>query len=251
LPSLTPIGTPFIELPAVDSTNNYAMGLVREGMAQHGTAVFAHNQWKGKGQRDKSWLSGANQNIAISMIVEPAQLDPSQVFLLSMAAALGAMDFFNRYIADDVKIKWPNDIYWRDRKAAGILIENVWQQNTWKYAVIGIGINVNQTDFENLGKKAVSLKQLTGKHFIPKELAAEVCTYVNQRYHQLLTGSEQVVEDYHAALYLRNATVKFKKANRAFEAVVRGVTHRGELVVEHAIEEKFNVGEVEWLVDEF
>ena len=120
--SLNPIGLPFIELPAVDSTNNYAMGLVREGMAQHGTAVFAHEQTRGKGQRNKQWLSGNRDNIALSLILNPGRILNTEVFILSMAAANAAFQLINRYIPEELSIKWPNDIYWRDRKAAGILI---------------------------------------------------------------------------------------------------------------------------------
>ena len=156
--ALNPIGQPFIELPTVESTNNYAMGLVRAAMAQHGTAVFSHEQTKGKGQRNKNWLSSKNQNIAISVIVKPGKLSSSELFVLSMMTAVGVHEFLCRYAGDEVKIKWPNDIYWRDRKAAGILIENIWQAGHWEFAVIGIGINVNQSDFGKLGKKAVSLK---------------------------------------------------------------------------------------------
>ena len=119
------IGSPFIELPTVDSTNNYAMGLVHAGMAQHGTAVFTHDQTKGRGQRSKNWNSEAKSNIAISVIIEPKELSPSQAFMLSKAIAVGTLYFFDSYAQTDVKIKWPNDIYWRDRKAGGILIENV------------------------------------------------------------------------------------------------------------------------------
>jgi BirA family biotin operon repressor/biotin-[acetyl-CoA-carboxylase] ligase len=124
LPSLNPIGTPFVELLSVESTNNYAMGLVRAGMASHGTAVFAHDQTKGKGQRNKQWDSEGSKNIAISLVIEPGFMNGRPMFLLSMMTAVGVVNFFNNYIADELKIKWPNDIYWRDRKAAGILIEN-------------------------------------------------------------------------------------------------------------------------------
>ncbi|MGZ8523450.1 MAG: biotin--[acetyl-CoA-carboxylase] ligase, partial [Chitinophagaceae bacterium] len=112
--SLNPIGTPFIELPVVDSTNNYAMGLVREAMAQHGLAVFAHEQTRGKGQRNRHWISSRGENIAISMVVQPNATLVNDLFLLSMMAATACKQFFNRYIADEICIKWPNDLYWRD-----------------------------------------------------------------------------------------------------------------------------------------
>jgi len=242
-----PIGSPFIELLSVESTNNYAMGLTRAGMAQSGTVVFTHEQTKGKGQRNRQWASQKDMNIAMSIVIEAKNL-PSEIFLLSMMAAVSVQKFFSNYVADDVKIKWPNDIYWRDRKAAGILIENVWQGNEWKFAIIGIGININQTDFGELNSKAVSLKQITGKHFDLVILAKELCNELNKKYQVLLNDSSQIVDEYKLHLYKLNEIVKLKKQNRVFEAVIKDVNTNGQLIVQHGTEERFVVGEVEWVI---
>ena len=159
----------------MDSTNNYATGLVHAAMAQHGMAVFAHEQTRGRGQRQKQWISEAKANIAISIVIEPKELGTSQIFLLSKTVALGVLELFKNYAAEGWSVKWPNDIYWRDRKAGGILIENMIQGTDWRYAIAGIGLNINQTDFGGLGNKAVSLKQITGKTFEPTVLAKELC----------------------------------------------------------------------------
>lgn len=246
--SLNTIGYPFIELHSVDSTNNYAMGMVHAGMAQHGTIVFAHEQTNGRGQRNKNWHSKKNNNIALSIILEPKDLTISQLFLLSMAVAIGTKNLFNSYADGDTKIKWPNDIYWRDRKAAGILIENVLQGNQWKYAIAGIGLNVNQTDFEELQMKAVSLKQITGEDHDPVRLAKELCVDLDEQFNKLNFHRDEISEEYKTSLYKLNETVRFKKENRIFNAVVKNVTVTGQLVVQHAVEEIFEVGEVEWLI---
>lgn len=248
MPSLNPIGSPFTELPAIDSTNNYAMGLVREGMAQHGAAVFAHEQSRGKGQRNKQWFSAKGENIAMTVVIEPLELIPAQPFLFSMMAANAVSKFLTSYVANEVKIKWPNDIYWRDRKAAGILIENVWQGNEWKFAVVGIGININQTEFGELGERAVSLKQITGKDFVPVHLAKELCSLLEECYRQLIDEPQLLIYNYKMHLYKLNETVKLKKGNRIFNAVVKDVTTNGQFVVEHAMEERFDVGEIEWII---
>jgi len=246
LPSSNPIGTPFVELPTVDSTNNYAMGKVRAGMAQHGMSVFAREQTRGKGQRDKIWISDPGQNIALSLVLEPQHHFPS-LFLLSMAMAVGTMRFYRKYAPDDVFIKWPNDLFWRDRKAGGILIENVWQGGVWKFAVVGIGINVNQTRFE-LVKEAVSIKQITGKTYDPAVLAKELCSCLDQSYHESIENPDEVMKAYRMNLYQLNGKVKLKKGNRIFEARIIDVTNNGQLVVHHGIDETFEVGEVEWLI---
>ncbi len=246
--SLNPIGTPFIELPSVDSTNNYAMGLVREAMAQHGMAVFAHEQTRGKGQRQREWLSAGGENIAISIVVKPPPTLVHDLFLLSMMAATACKHFFNRYIADDISIKWPNDLYWRDRKAAGVLIENTWQQDQWSFSVIGTGINVNQVDFGVLGQKAVSMRQVTGKIFDPLQLARELCEEYEKAFSIMLKDPSLTRKMYRESLYRKGERIRLKKDNRVFECELVDVTDQGELLVYHATEERFAVGAVEWMV---
>lgn len=247
--SSNPIGQPFIELLTVESTNNYAMGLARAGMAQHGTVVFTHEQTKGKGQRSKNWTSQKGQNIAMSTVIKPRKLLSSELFLLSMMVAVGVHRLFTNYIDEEIKIKWPNDIYWRDRKAAGILIENLWQGSEWKLAVAGTGINVNQTDFGKLGTRAVSLKQITEKEFQPVHLAKELCTILEENYQLMIADPSVIIEQYKRHLYKLNQLVKLKKDNRVFEAKFTDVNNNGQMIVQHAVEEKFNVGEIEWIIN--
>jgi len=242
------IGTPFIELHTVESTNNYAMGLVHEGVAQHGTAVFAHEQTKGKGQRNREWVSQKDQNIALTIVAEPVHLAISQSFLLSMCIAVSTRQFVCNYLGDDIKIKWPNDIYWRDRKTGGILIENVLHGNRWNYAIVGIGLNINQTEFPELDTKAVSFKQITGKDFNPLNLAKELCVLLNQNYIVLINEPEAIVQEYKSNLYKLNEMVRLKKDNRVFKATIKDVSPMGELIVQHATEERFTIGDVEWMI---
>lgn len=241
-------GKPFIELQQVESTNNYATGLVHAGMAQHGMAVFAHSQTKGKGQRTRQWQSDLRKNIAVSLVLQPPGLALSQSFLLSTATAVGVQNFFSVYAGNETKIKWPNDLYWQDRKAGGILIENILQGSEWKAAVVGIGININQTNFEGLQNKAVSLKQITGKEYEPLALAKDLCLHFSKAYEVLQKLPSETIEAYKRILYKRNESVRLKHGSRVFEAVVKDVTNQGELIVQHAIEERFSVGDVEWVI---
>lgn len=240
------IGKPFIELSKVESTNNYAMALAHEGMAQHGTLVFTTCQTRGKGQRTKSWESEPGKNIAMSLVVDPYFLPASEAFRLSMMAAVAVHETLTGIIGEETKIKWPNDIYWRDRKAAGILIENIFQGPRWAFAVIGIGLNVNQTAFNGL-QNAVSLKQITGKEHPLRQLAERIAASVENHY-QLLQAQAPIIEDtYRAQLYKRGQQVRLKKDNRIFEAEIVDVTNQGQLVTRHGVEEHFNVGDVEWV----
>ncbi len=125
------------------------MAMVQSNTVSSGDAVFAMEQTNGKGRRGKSWKSKIGENIVLSIIIEMQWLPVRQHFHLSVAVALGCLDFFSKFIKNGVKIKWPNDIFIYDRKAGGILIENVVKGNLWQWSVIGIGLNINQENFEH------------------------------------------------------------------------------------------------------
>jgi BirA family biotin operon repressor/biotin-[acetyl-CoA-carboxylase] ligase len=248
-PSHNPVGKPFIELQTIDSTNNYALTQVHAGLAQDGTAIFAHEQSSGKGRWGKKWSSPARENIALSVIHKPVSLAISDQFQLSVCIAVAVHSFFMKYAGDETRIKWPNDLYWRDRKAGGILIDNVIRQDSWEWAVIGIGININQAAFPPDIPNPVSLKQITGKNFDPVPLAKELCAIINEMLHSLpANGSDDILDYYLAWFYKKNEKVKLKKDNRVFEATIKGITQSGELLVQHVVEEHFRVGEIEWLI---
>jgi BirA family transcriptional regulator, biotin operon repressor / biotin---[acetyl-CoA-carboxylase] ligase len=247
LSSSNPIGSPFIELHTVDSTNNYAMGMVHAGMAHHGITVFAKEQTRGRGQWQREWISEPEMNIAMSVIIEPKALAISELFLLSKCIATGVASMLESHTHGDVKIKWPNDIYWRDRKAGGILIENVLQGSEWKYSIVGIGLNVNQVQFPGLEGRAVSLRQITGKDYGPLALANELCIVLEQQYQTLVHNKEAIRYQYQHNLYKAGEWVKLKQGGRVFDAIIREVSDQGILVVEHSTEERFEVGEVEWI----
>jgi BirA family biotin operon repressor/biotin-[acetyl-CoA-carboxylase] ligase len=242
------IGSHFIELEQVDSTNNYATALAHAGMAQGGTVVFAHEQTKGKGQRTKTWRAQKGANILMSTVIQPRPLPISQGFLLSMATANAIHRFFTPLAGGETKVKWPNDLYWRDRKAGGILIENIIHGLEWQYAIVGIGININQTEFPGLKTKAVSLRQITGKEYDVLDLARQLCRHLHQCYALLESHPHVIREEYHSHLYKLNETVRLRQDSRLFDATIKGVTPLGDLVTFTTVEERFAVGEVEWLV---
>lgn len=248
--AIQPFGSPFIELQSVDSTNNYARQQIHAGMAQNGMAIFTHEQVAGKGQRGKLWASEKDVNIAISFILKPYPLKLINQFHLSACVAIAIHEFFFKYAGDETRVKWPNDLYWQDRKAGGILIENIVSSNgSWDWSIIGIGININQTKFSQQLTNPVSLKQITGKDFNTITLAKELCECLDDKYKELLnSGFETIYQQYLQNLYKINETVKLKKDNRIFEATIKTITPKGKLIVQHAIEEEFEFGEVEWVL---
>ena len=245
---------PFIELQSVDSTNNYARQLLNEKLAQNGMAIFSHEQVAGKGQRGKNWLTENAGNIALSIIIKPGQLPLTAQFRLSACAAVATLNFFMKFAGDETRIKWPNDLYWQDRKAGGILIESVVSSkesgtSSWDWAIVGIGININQTQFPRNLPNPVSLKQITGKSFDPVLLAKELHQSFLHQFDELVkNGFENTYNTYLSHLYKKDRVVKLRKDNRVFEAVIKSVTPTGKLVIEHGITEELDFGTAEWII---
>jgi BirA family biotin operon repressor/biotin-[acetyl-CoA-carboxylase] ligase len=241
-------GHPFIELTSIESTNIYAMEQARARLAQPGTAFFAHEQTQGKGQRGRQWQSAPGENIALSVLVAPPGLEPSNPFPLSCATALACYDFYKNLAGDETSIKWPNDLYWRDRKAGGILIENIVRAGRWELAVVGIGINVNQTAFDPSLPNPVSLRQITGKQFTPAVLARNLCDSLHGRMLQLEESNwEEMQEEYQQVLFGKGSQFSFRSGDEVFSATVRGVTPTGELEVFDGRFRHFTFGTIEWL----
>jgi len=251
LPSLLSalsIGNPFTELAEVDSTNNYAMAQALQGTANHGHAWFAWRQTAGKGSRGKSWSAAYGQNITLSVLLSPYPLVLSYSFYLSATVALATYDFFKTFAGDETSIKWPNDIYWRDRKAAGILIENNMRGSTWQWAVAGMGVNINQTEFNTSLSNPVSLKQITGNTYDIIAMAKKLCGCLQVRYEQLQQDKESILQDYNAVLYKKGETVKLKKNNAVFNCTVKAVNAFGQLEITDAPQSHVEFGEVEWII---
>ena len=239
----------FVILENVDSTNNYAMGKIHSGEAKDGNAWFAKEQTEGKGQLGRIWETETGQNIILSIVADTRFLQVYQQFQLSVAVSLSCYDFFKAYHNIKLKIKWPNDLFWNDKKAGGILIENIIKGNIWEWAVIGIGININQTAFDEHLRNPVSVKQITGKDWDIIELAKELCDCLEQRYSILTTkNSNKILEEYNAVLYKLNEKVKLKKDNAVFETIIKAVSPEGMLLTKDTMERTFNFGEVEWVI---
>jgi len=174
------LGAPLIELPSIDSTNIYAMEQIKAGKAISGSCYNTPFQTHGKGQHGRIWESEKGQNLLCSYVLELKSLNPSKNWGpedqkgLSAAVAIGAKAFFGAHAGEETLIKLPNDIYWRDRKAGGILIENSLRGTEWTWAVIGIGFNINQTSFSPDAPNPVSLRQITGRQWEIARLQTEL-----------------------------------------------------------------------------
>ena len=240
-PHSTTFDNQLIELESVDSTNNYAMARIHEGLACDGMAFITQNQWGGKGQRGKNWFSQPGQNLTMSIVLEPGRLILTQQFLFSAAIALGILKLVKSLKKGNWSIKWPNDIYWNDRKAAGILIENVIIGENWPFSVVGIGVNLNQVTFPPEIPNAISLKNITGKNYEPVPLARKVVTIVQGQIAILKKQPGKILSNFNQSLYKKNSIITVRKGSHIFEATINGVDLSGFLMTDKG---QFNPGEI-------
>ena len=181
------VGQNLIKLSDVDSTNNFLKLLVSKSEPlPEGTVIMADNQFAGRGQQQSSWQSEPGKNLTFSLYLHPVFLPVTKQFLLNMAISVALNKALRQITGVDIKIKWPNDIYYGHKKLGGVLIENMLSGQTYKTGIIGIGINVNQVDFSGDVKgRAISLTQILQKNVNLIALLAVICSHIESQYLKL------------------------------------------------------------------
>ena len=182
----------------------------------------------------------------MSLVIQPSPLILSQQFLFSAAVALGILDLVRGFEAKNWSIKWPNDIYWNDRKAAGILIESIVLGKNWHWAVVGIGMNLNQESFPSDIPNAISLKQITGKNYGAVSVARELVPKIKNRIDILRQEPDLILKSFNEFLYKRNQCITLKKGNEVLITDLSAVDTMGYLITNDGM---FKVGEIEFVAD--
>ncbi len=230
----------FIFSSEVESTNNYANQLVLSKAAEEGTVVLAQHQKKGRGQQGNSWESEAGKNLLASIILFPDFLPAARQFYLSKIASLALVDFLNTETSD-ISVKWPNDIYIKNKKVAGILIENAILGQNLSSSILGIGLNLNQEKFISDAPNPVSLKQITGKVYDIEFVAIKIYECLNTWYSKLKQGSFKEIDSaYLNWLFRINEWSIFAKQGKQFGAKITGIGEYGQLIL---IEKDGNISE--------
>jgi len=211
------------------STNDYLKRFAKNTSLNEGFVVFTHSQTAGKGQRGNSWESAKGENITFSILFYPVFLPLNQRFLLSEAVALAVKDALDSYLKK-TEIKWPNDIYYDNRKIAGILIENEITEAQITSSVIGIGLNVNQIHFSNNAANPISMKQVLKCNIEIMPLLELLVDSVRNRYNQLKKEDyETIASDYHRFLYRKDGFHLFYDGVNRFRAEIIDVSDDGIL----------------------
>ena len=222
-----------LTLPKVDSTNNYVASHAAE--LDDMTMVTAIEQTAGRGQRGNSWESEPGKNLTFTLLYRPTGVAPGLQFSISEAAALAMADALDRY-GIEAKIKWPNDIYAGDRKIAGILIEHSLTPELIEHSRIGIGLNVNQTEFRGSAPNPVSMAMLCGKEHDRDEVAAVAAEALERRLPECEDegGRTRLHEEFLRRLWRHDGRAykfKNKKTDETFTGRMADVDRKGLITV--------------------
>jgi BirA family transcriptional regulator, biotin operon repressor / biotin---[acetyl-CoA-carboxylase] ligase len=240
-------GKNLVFVPECHSTNTLALQLCQQTGTSEGTVIITNNQTSGRGQRGNSWEANPGENLTFSMILKPAFLKASEQFLLNQCVSLALYDFLSQKADYEVKIKWPNDMLIQDRKVCGMLIENLVQRDLIQWSVIGIGLNVNQTEFAS--GRATSLRTCSGFAFILVKELHQLLSCIEARYLSLRQGNVDLLKKhYNDALLGFQKTRKFNVQHEEIEGIIQGVDAVGRLMVQTQHENKiFDIKEIEFV----
>ncbi len=230
------IGSRIIYLDRVSSTNAYVIKRMEDRSFPEGSLVVANHQYAGRGAGVNAWESETGKNLTFSIVLYPDFLPVEHQFMLNKMASLGLYDFVSQLIVNEsITIKWPNDLYIGDRKAAGILIHNMILGSSFASTILGIGFNINQENFLSGAPNPVSLKNLTGRDFNLNRCLTDLCHCLDRRYHELREGLFRVLdEEYLNHQYRLGNYFPFLYREKLIVANIESVDAVGRLVVRTA-----------------
>ncbi len=204
-------------------------------------------QETGRGQRGNSWESENGKNLLFSTILEASFLDPSECFDLNIITSLALIDVLQEYTGEGLKVKWPNDIFYENKKLSGMLIENYIKRNSIQHSIIGIGLNVNQRTFSI--PKAISLSLICNQEIDRIDLLEHIFNRLETRFIQLKKqGAKNQMKEYLSALYWKEEIHVFKSKDQLFNGRIIGISKTGKLHIELEEGDKlFDFKEVEFI----
>ena len=225
----------YIKVSQTASTNTYLSRLA--ATLPGGTVIYTPSQTAGRGQKGNSWESEDGKNLTFSLLLKRPPVKARDQFYLSEAAALAVVEALSAEAGDNFTVKWPNDVYWHDKKACGMLIENSLNGSDIATSIVGIGINVNQEHFLSDAPNPVSLINITGREHDLMALLKRVCSRIEQLVESL--GDADTRTDLHqrymAALYRNDGQLHPYEdaAGNRFMAMVTGIAPDGTLTLRH------------------
>ncbi|MDH3697396.1 MAG: biotin--[acetyl-CoA-carboxylase] ligase [Flavobacteriaceae bacterium] len=239
-----------IKLDAIGSTNDYLKDLVQKKQLSDYTVVSAQHQTKGKGQRNKAWMSEAGKNLTVSILKLHSGKKSAEQFRISIHAALAIIDVLEQCGIPDLALKWPNDIMSGGAKICGILIENSLRGLELVHSVIGIGLNVNQETFTDL-PNASSMKKITGEFVDVDELVIDLIDSFKKEFklNEILSW-DKLKERYEAKMYQKENWVSFSDNEGDIKGLITGILPSGQLniTLENGTMRSIQQGELQWVL---
>ena len=242
-----------IKLDAIDSTNDFLKSLSSQDELDNFTVVTAENQTKGKGQMGAKWQSESGKNLIMSVLVKDFVFDNEQVFNLSIIVSLSVIEVLKSLNIPNLSIKWPNDIMSYNKKIGGILIENTLKSDGRIVSVVGLGLNVNQTNFDEL-PNASSLAVISGSSFDKDILPDLVVERMKAKIESWESDAEYFWTDYFNSLFRKGVPMPFKHLNpealgENFMGIIQGVSPVGkiQILLEDDSVAEFDIKEIQML----
>ena len=249
------VGKNRIRVSSVESTNTYAIELLRQSKLTEGTIVITENQTDGRGQRGNTWKSEGGKNLTFSLVLLPKFLNVSEQFYLSKITALAIADCLSHFLKDShfdswrLTIKWPNDILINEKKISGTLIENQFNQSFISSSVVGIGININQLEFGSDLVNVTSLQLLT-KHAYDLNEVLDVFSDSFELWYLKLRALklQEITDAYIKRLFGLGRQIKFQVANHTVDGIIMGVERDGRIRIEIEKESRlFELKEIKFI----
>ncbi len=239
-----------IKLGAIESTNSFLKDMTATKIPKDYTVVVAEHQTQGRGQMGTVWNAEDGKNLTMSVFKIVSKFKVDSQYYISMVVALAVHDALLTFNIPRLSIKWPNDILSENKKICGILIENVIKNNSIQGTVIGIGLNVNQKNFEGL-PKASSLSLITGVIYNKDEILSEILSKLKWYFNSLKHGEyDNIQTKYESLLFRKEKPSTFKLSNdNIITGIIKGVSKDGKLNVwlEDDIIQSFDLKEIELL----
>lgn len=233
-PNTQIIGQNIIYFNRVNSTNSFALELMKQDMASDGTVIIAEYQGNGRGQGDKQWVSDAYENLLFTIVLKPVTNKGSDPFSINKAIALSVQNCVKKLLpGEEVYIKWPNDILVNKKKICGILVENNFSGQKLNWSLAGIGLNVNQDFSSDATLNAASLKSFFGSEIQRNELLKKLLEETDRQYHKILEGNSDAINvEFDSQLLGYQQNQRFVSDGIEFTSKVAGCDSDGRLITE-------------------
>lgn len=238
-----------IKLDAIDSTNEFLKTLSSNQILENFTVVTAENQLKGRGQMGAVWNSEPSKNLIMSVLISDFISDVNQLFTINLVVSVSIIQALQDFSIPELSIKWPNDIMSYNKKVGGILIENTIKSNGSINSIVGLGLNVNQMNFENL-PNASSLALICNFTFKKEEILLKIIERLKQNIKNWNQNADLIASEYANKLFKKGIPMTFAGRHQAnFIGIIKAITPNGklEIILQDGSVSEFDIKEIQML----